>query len=143
MVNVVQRIVNEETQFGDDAELLSASFAQFVAHATHVCHDVIECLFRFFGREYTQIGAANAQIRADVNLAYAHEHTARLCGLQAENVAEFLLYESFYTFLPCRFHGVLISGTGIKDGIACIRDAFLYVLYMLGIAGFEHHAQIA
>ncbi len=93
MFNVIQRVVPEELQLRDDAQLLSHTQAQFVAHLLLVVVDILKNLLRTFAGENAQVSPADAQIRADAAGAYTYQYTAHGAGLFLEYIAQFLLNE--------------------------------------------------
>ena len=104
MLDVIQRIVDEELQFRDDAELLANAGAKFVANLLLVGIDVLHNLFRLLTREYAEINAADTQVGTYAANADAHQHASHLACLPLEDVAQFLLYEAGYLVLSGCFH---------------------------------------
>ena len=47
MVDVIKAVVNEETQFGDDAQLVTHALSQLIAYAFLVTGDVLQQLLAF------------------------------------------------------------------------------------------------
>ena len=94
VLKIVHRIVDEELQFGDDAQLEPYACAQFVAYACVLLVDGIQNFFRTFRGEYADVGAADAHVGADVGLGDADNHSVHAFGILLEDVAEFFLYES-------------------------------------------------
>ena len=94
MIDIFERIVNEEFQFGDDAQLVAQTSAQFIAQFAHIVVDIRQDFCRTFRREYTQITAAYAQVGTDTHCAHRDQHAVHTLGLFLKNVAQFLLNES-------------------------------------------------
>ena len=65
MLDVVERIVNKETQLGNDAQLIPYSCSQFVPNGLLVCLDIRQQLLSFVAGEDAEIGGADAQVGRD------------------------------------------------------------------------------
>ncbi len=78
---IVQAIVYEELEFGDDAELMAHALAEFKTNGGDIAVDVGHNLFAALRGEYAEIGAANAHVGADVALAHRNERTCHRFGL--------------------------------------------------------------
>ena len=104
MLNIVQRVVDEELQFRDDAELLANSCAKLVAHLPLVRIDVLHNLLRPLAWEDAEIDAAHAQVGADAAYADAHKHASHSACLLLKDIAQLLLNESGYLVLSGCFH---------------------------------------
>ena len=71
---IVQAIVYEELEFGDDAELMAHALAEFKSNGWDITVDVCHNLF-------AEIGAADAHVGADVALAHRNERACHRFGL--------------------------------------------------------------
>ena len=78
---IVQAIVYEELEFGDDAELMAHALAEFKTNGWDIAVDVGHNLFAALRGEYAEIGAANAHVGADVALAHRNECACHRFGL--------------------------------------------------------------
>ena len=104
MFDIIQAIIDEELEFGDDAELLADASAEFVANLTLVGVDVLHDFLCLLAGEYAEIDAADAQVGADAASADAHQYASHRTCLLLENVAQLLLNESGYFVLSGCFH---------------------------------------
>ena len=78
---IVQAIVYEELEFGDDAELMAHALAEFKTNGWDIAVDVGHNLFAALRGEHAEIGAADAHVGADVALAHRNERTSHRFGL--------------------------------------------------------------
>ena len=78
---IVQAIVYEELEFGDDAKLMAHALAEFKTNGGDIAVDVGHNLFAAFRGEYAEIGAANAHVGADIALAHRNECASHRFGL--------------------------------------------------------------
>ena len=78
---IVQAIVYEELEFGDDAELMAHAFAEFKSNGWDITVDVCHNLFAALRGEDAEIGAADAHVGADVALAHRNERACHRFGL--------------------------------------------------------------
>lgn len=78
---IVQAIVYEELEFGDDAELMAHALAEFKSNGWDIAVDVGDNLFAALRREYAEIGATDAHVGADVALAHRNECACHRFGL--------------------------------------------------------------
>ena len=78
---IVQAIVYEELEFGDDAELMAHALAEFKTNGWDIAVDVGHNLFAALRGEHAKIGAANAHVGADVALAHRNECACHRFGL--------------------------------------------------------------
>ena len=101
---VIERVVDEKLQFGNNAELESYALSQFETQGAHVCVDVCEQFLGAFGRENAKIGFANAQVGTYAAFAYRNDYAARCARLLLEYVAQFFLQKARYLVLSCGFH---------------------------------------
>ena len=67
---IVQAIVYEELEFGDDAELMAHALAEFKTNGGDIAVDVGDNLIATLRGEHAEIGAADAHVGADVALAH-------------------------------------------------------------------------
>ena len=104
MFDVIQRIVHEEFQFGNDAKLFAYACAEFVAYLSLVGVDVLHYLLCLLAWEDAEIDAADAQVGTDAASADAHQHASHRACLLLEDVAQLLLYEASYLVLSGCFH---------------------------------------
>ena len=115
MFHIVQAVVNEELEFGDDAELFADAGAEFVAHLSLVGVDVLHYLLCPFAREDAEIDAAHAQVGADAAHTHAHQHPSHRTCLLLEDVAQFLLNEACYLVLSGCFHNYKVKTFPVKS----------------------------
>ena len=101
---VVERIVDEEFEFGYNAQLVPHVLSQLEADSLDVGVDVGEQLFGFLRGEYAEIRLANAQVGTYAAFAYRHNHAARCARLFFEYGAQLLLQQPGYLVLSCGFH---------------------------------------
>lgn len=78
---IVQTIVYEELEFGDDAELMAHSLTEFKTNGRDIAVDVGHNLFAALRGEYAEIGAADAHVGADVALAHRNERACHRLSL--------------------------------------------------------------
>jgi len=78
---IVQAIVYEELEFGDDAELMAHALAEFKTNGWDIAVDVCHNLFAALRGKHAEIGAADAHVGADVALAHRNERTCHRFGL--------------------------------------------------------------
>ena len=78
---IVQAIVYEELEFGDDAELMAHALAEFKTNGWDIAVDVGHNLFAALRGEDAEIGAADAHVGADVALAHRNERACHRFGL--------------------------------------------------------------
>ena len=104
MLHVIQAVVNEEFEFGDDAELLADSGAEFVAHLALVGVDILHDFLCLLAGKDAEIDAADTQVGADAANADAHQYASHRTCLLLEDVAQLLLNESGYFVLSGCFH---------------------------------------
>ena len=88
---IVQAIVYEELEFGDDAELMAHAFAEFKSNGWDITVDVCHNLFAALRGEDAEIGAADAHVGTDVRFAHADEHAVHGFRLKEEYFAQLLL----------------------------------------------------
>ena len=102
--DVIQRIVHEEFQFGNDAKLFAYACAEFVAYLSLVGVDVLHYLLGLLAGKDAEVCAADAQVGADAAGADADQHSSHRTCLPLEDVAQLLLYEACYLVLSGCFH---------------------------------------
>ena len=78
---IVQAIVYEELEFGDDTELMAHALAEFKSNGWDIAVDVCHNLFAALRGEYAEIGAADAHVGADVALAHRNERACHRFSL--------------------------------------------------------------
>ena len=110
MVNIVERIVNEEFQFGDDAELVAQALSQFVAEFAYVPVDVVQNFFGTLAGKDAQIASAHTEVGTDADCADRDQHAMEACRLFLENVTQFFLDEAGYFLLSGGIHSVGYEG---------------------------------
>ena len=91
MGHVVNGLVKEETQFGDDAELMSYPLTKVIPYLLDIGVYVLDRLLTFLLRENAQIYAGNAQVAAYLDLAYRNHQSFGKFGLDKEHLTQFLL----------------------------------------------------
>ena len=94
MVDVVERIVDKEFQFGNDAQLIAQTTAQLVAQFAHIAVDILQYLGRALRREDAEIAAAHAEVGTDTYGADRYEYAVEGGRLFLKHIAEFLLDEA-------------------------------------------------
>ena len=120
MLYVVERVVNEEAQLGNDAQLVSDACTQFVAYGLGIGIDVVDDLFAPFGGEDAQISGADAQVGTDACACHRHHDASHHACLALEDEAKLFLQQSCYTVLSCLLHinslsiGSICKGTNKK-----------------------------
>ena len=102
MLNVIERIVDKESQFWDDAHLISYACAQFVTYLLGVGIDIGKDLFAFLAGEHTQLGCADTQVWRYLGTCNRYHHTVSGTRLLLEYEREFLLQQS-RNFVLSRF----------------------------------------
>ena len=102
--DIVERVVYEELEFGNDAQLMAHAVAQFEAHLLCVVVDVGDDFSAALRGEDAEIYAADAHVGRDAHCAYRYEDTGHRLCLLLKNVAKFFLNKSCYFLLACRFH---------------------------------------
>ena len=90
-LEIVETVVDEETQFGHDSQLIVHACAQLVTNGLGVVLDVAEYLFAFFRGKYAEIGGADAEVGGDARSGYADHHAVHHAGLRLEDEAELFL----------------------------------------------------
>ena len=68
--NIIQGVINEELQLGDDAKLMTHTITQLETDSLRIVVDVLHNFFCLRRREYTKICTDNTHVRADTNGAY-------------------------------------------------------------------------
>ena len=111
MFNVIQRIVDEELEFRNDAELLADSCAKLEANLLLIGVDVLHYLLCLLAWEDAEIDATHAQVGADAASTDAHQNASHRTGLLLKDVAQLLLNEASYLVLSGCFHINLLLGT--------------------------------
>ena len=66
---VIQRVINEELQLRNDAQLMANTVSQLKAYSFHVVIDVLHDLFASFRRENAEINTSVAHVGADADNA--------------------------------------------------------------------------
>ena len=110
VVNVVERIVDEEFQFGDDAQLIAQATAQLVAQFAHIAVDILQYLGRALRREDAEIAAAHAEVGTDTYGADRYEYAVEGGRLFLEYIAQFLLDEARDFLLSGGIHSMSMKG---------------------------------
>ena len=111
MFNVIQRIVDEELEFRDDAQLLAHSCAKLEANLLLIGVDVLYYLLCLLAWKDAEIDATHAQVGTDAASTDAHQHASHCTGLLLKDVAQLLLNEASYLVLSGCFHINLLLGT--------------------------------
>ena len=115
MVNVVERIVDVELQLGAAAQLVTRLLGELVAYAALVLVDVIHNLLSTLAGEDAQANIGDAQVWRNAYAAHADECPTCLGGLAAEDLAQFLLYQTADFLLSCCIHYIdCLSFCGCK-----------------------------
>ena len=91
VLQIVHRIVDEEFEFGDDAQLMPHARAELIANARVLRIDALQDVFRLLRGEDADVCAAYAHVGADVSLRDAHDDARHGFGIFLEDVAQFLL----------------------------------------------------
>ena len=110
MVNVVERIVDEEFQFGDDAQLIAQATAQLVTQFAHIAVDVLKDFGRTLRWKDAEIAATHAEVGADTYGADRHEYAVETGCLFLEYIAQFLLDEARDFLLSSGIHSMSMKG---------------------------------
>ena len=108
MFNVIQRIVDEELEFRNDAELLADSCAKLEANLLLIGVDVLHYLLCLLAGKDAEIDAANAQVGTDAANTDAYQDASHRACLLLEDVAKLLLNETSYLVLSGCFHIYLL-----------------------------------
>ena len=106
MLHVVEAVVDEELEFGDDAQLFADTCAKLVAHLSLVGVDVLHDFLGPLAGEDAEIDAALAEVWADAADTDADQHASHGTGLPLEDVAQLLLDEPGYFILTGCFHNI-------------------------------------
>ncbi len=104
MLHIVQAVVHEELELGDDAELFADAGAELIADLPHIGVDVLHYFLGPLAWEDAEVAAAHAHVGTDAASTHAHQHPSHRTCLLLKNVAEFLLNESRYLVLSGCFH---------------------------------------
>ena len=104
ILGVVEAVIDEELELGDDAELVARALSQLVAYLAHVGVDVITYLLCTLTGEDAQVAAADAHIGADAAGGDGDEDTLGGLCLSLEDIAQLLLDEAGDFILSGRFH---------------------------------------
>ena len=110
MVDVVERIVDKEFQFGNDAQLIAQTTAQLVAQFAHIAVDIFQNFGRALGREDAEIAATHAEVGADTYGADRYEYAVEAGRLFLEYIAQFLLDEARDFLLSGGIHAARLKG---------------------------------
>ena len=110
MVNVVERIVDEEFQFGDDAQLIAQATAQLVAQFAHIAVDIVKDFGRALRWEDAEIAAAHTEVGTDTYSADRHKYAVEAGRLFLEYIAQFLLDEARDFLLSSGIHSMSMKG---------------------------------
>ena len=109
MLDVVQRVVDEEAQLGHDAQLMAHALSQSEANLLTVFLDVLEQFLALFRREDAQIGCADAQVGRDLGSCHADHHAVHSACLFLENHAQLFLQQACYFILSCLLHFITLK----------------------------------
>ena len=104
MVDVVEGVVDEEAQFGDDAHLVADARAQLVADGLHVRVDVLDDFLAALAGEYAQVGGADAQVGRYLGARNADHDAVHGARLLLKNLCQFLLQQAGNLVLSCFLH---------------------------------------
>ena len=104
MLDIVERVVNEEAQLGYDAQLVAHACSQLVAYGLFTGVDVLHYLIALVGREDAEISCADAEVGRHATLGHAHHHAVHHSCLRLEDEAKLLLQQSRYSVLSCFLH---------------------------------------
>lgn len=113
--DVVERVVKEEAQFGNDAQLVAQSCAELVSDSFLVLSDVFQDFFTFLRREDAQIGCADAEVWRYFGACDADDDAVCHSRLALENLCEFLLYQSCYAIFSGILHNIYIIRCGLAQ----------------------------
>ena len=125
MLCVVQRVVDEELQLWDDAQLVADTCAQLVAHGLGVGVNVLQDFFGAFRREDAEVAACHAQVGADAHDADRHQHAVGGLCLPLEDVAQLFLQQARYFVLSGCFHKPLFYVGWAKVRKICVSRLIL------------------
>ena len=104
MFQVVEGVVDEELEFGYDAQLVAHTGAQFVANLTGVGVDVIQNFLGTLRGEDAEVAAGNAQVGTDAHGTDGDQHAAEGLSFFLKHVAQFFLSETRDFLLSGCFH---------------------------------------
>ena len=90
-VYVVETVVLEEPQLGNDTQLVSHALAQFKPDGLLAVVDIGQHLFAALRREDAQVGGTDAQVGTDPDAGDAHQHAVEQAGLALEDFGQLLL----------------------------------------------------
>ena len=104
VLDIVERIVEEELQFRNDTKLMTFERTQLVTNGTclfvHVLQDFL-CTIR---REHAQVCLCHTEVGAHAHHTHRDQQTMCLASLFLENCAQILLNQSSNLILSCCFH---------------------------------------
>ena len=84
---IIQAVIHEELEFGDDAKLEAGALSELVADLLHVGIDVVADFLSTFAGEDAQIAAAHTHIGTDATGRDGHEDAVGGLRLSLEDVA--------------------------------------------------------
>ena len=103
-LNIIERVVHEEAQFGDDTQLVAYACAKLVADGLLVGCDVAENLVSLLRREHAEVSGENAEVGRHAATCYADHYAVHGASLRLEDKAQLLLEQACYTVLSCFLH---------------------------------------
>ena len=105
IVDVVQRIIQEELQVGDHAQLVAFPCAQFVTYLPCPGTDHFEQGVLVFRGKKTEIDPGDGKVFGNADLGNRYQRAGKMIAcLFLENSAEILLDEAGDFLLTSRFH---------------------------------------
>ena len=104
VVHVVKRVVKEELQLWDDAQLMALQFAKLEPYLRGMLIDIAQHFFSPLRRKNAEVCLGHTEVGTDAHDADADEEVACLASLCLKNVAQVFLYETSYFVLSCCFH---------------------------------------
>ncbi len=129
MFHLIQRIVHEETQFGNNAQLMAQPLSQIIADGSAVRRDGFYRFLRPCGWEYAQIYTAVTQVWGNAAVTYRQHNPGHGLGLDKKHLTEFFLYETPYFYLSGGFHAIkndystLLPGLTVLEVVTTLNDS--------------------
>ena len=91
VLDIVQRVVYEEAQFWNDAQLLAQTLAKVESHGLHVGIDILQQFLSTCGREDAQVDGSHTEVGTDAYVGHRDEHPVGGLRLTLEDLTQLLL----------------------------------------------------